>query len=105
MYDLNVKMYNYTKEKLFCTWQFGKIGVLVNLFIQKLKSEHLDCLSFWDVSRDPGFRILISVQKMWPLSKIKQYFHDPSVLLNKDETILAESACCVRGTCYVTAQW
>ena len=24
------------------------------------------CLSFWDMSCDPEFRILISVQKMWP---------------------------------------
>ena len=26
--------------------KFGKIGVLVNFFIQKLKSKHLGCLSF-----------------------------------------------------------
>jgi hypothetical protein len=25
---LNVKIYSYTKKKLFGTWQFGKIGVL-----------------------------------------------------------------------------
>ena len=29
----------------FGTWQFGKIGVLVNFIIQKLKSKHLVCLS------------------------------------------------------------
>ena len=59
------------KKKLFCTWQFGKIGVLVNLIIQKLKSKHLVCLSFWDMSCDPEFRILISVQKMWPYGSSK----------------------------------
>ena len=42
------------KKKPFGTWQFGKIGVLVNFIIQKLKSKHLVCLSFWDISRDPS---------------------------------------------------
>ena len=32
---------------------------MVNLVIRKLKSKQLVCLSFWDISRDPGFRILI----------------------------------------------
>ena len=58
------------KKKLFCTWQFGKICVLVNLTIQKLKSKHFVCLSFWDISCDPGFRILISMQKMWPIHQL-----------------------------------
>ena len=43
--DLKVKMYNYTKKKPFGTWQFGKIGVLVNFIIQKMKSKHLICFS------------------------------------------------------------
>ena len=30
----------------FGTWQFGKIGVLVNFRTIKLKSKHLVCLSF-----------------------------------------------------------
>ena len=33
-------------KKSFGTWQFGKIGVLVNFVIQKLKSKKLVCLSF-----------------------------------------------------------
>ena len=33
-------------KKSFGTWQFGKIGVLVNFIIKKLKSKHLLCLSF-----------------------------------------------------------
>ena len=43
------------QKKPLGTWQFGKIGVLVNLVIQKLKSKHLVCLSFWDTSHEPGF--------------------------------------------------
>ena len=44
--DFNDKIDSYTKKKPFGTWQFGKIGVLVNSIIQKLKSKHLSCLSF-----------------------------------------------------------
>ena len=40
------KVYSYNKKKPFCTWQFGKIGVLVNFIINKLKSKRLVCLSF-----------------------------------------------------------
>ena len=42
-------------------------GIVVHFNLQILKIIHLVCLSFWDISRDPGFRISISVQKMWPL--------------------------------------
>ena len=42
-------------------------GIIVNFSLQILKSIHLVCLSFWDLSRDPGFRIFISVEKMWAL--------------------------------------
>ena len=65
--DLKAKIYNYTKKKPFGTWQFGKIGVLVNLIIQKLKSKHLVCLSFWDISRDSWAKIYLSMEKMWAL--------------------------------------
>ena len=34
------------KKKPCGTWQFGKIGVLVNFVPQELKSKHLVCLSF-----------------------------------------------------------
>jgi hypothetical protein len=34
------------KKKPFGSWLFGKIGVLVNFIIQKLKSKDLVCLSF-----------------------------------------------------------
>ena len=53
-------------KKPFGTWQFGKIGVLINLIIQKLKSKRLVCLGFWDMSCDLQFRISISVQKIGP---------------------------------------
>ena len=39
-------------------------GVTVNFSLQILKSKHLVFLSFWDISRDPEFRISNSVQKM-----------------------------------------
>ena len=38
---LSDEIYSYTKIKPFGTWQFGKIGVLVNFITQKLKSKHL----------------------------------------------------------------
>ena len=40
---LNDKIYSYIPKKLFDTWQFGKIDVLVNFIIQKferLKSKY-----------------------------------------------------------------
>ena len=43
------KIYSYTKKKLFGTWQFGKIDVLVNFTNQKfarLKSKHFSQF-FW----------------------------------------------------------
>ena len=42
--DLKAEIYNDTKK--FGTGQFGKVGVLVNLIIQKLRNKHLTCLSF-----------------------------------------------------------
>ena len=41
-----LSLYSCTKKKPFGTWQFGKIWVLVNFIIQKLKSKHLVCLIF-----------------------------------------------------------
>ena len=43
-------------------WIF--FGIIVHFSLQILKSIYLVCLSFWDMSCDPEFRILISVQKM-----------------------------------------
>ena len=43
------------QKKTFGTWQFDKIGVLVNLIIQKLKSKHLVSLSqflWWEVKSE-----------------------------------------------------
>ena len=51
-------------------WPSGNLAKMVFwsiLSLKKWKSKHLLCLSFWDMSCDPEFRILISVQKMWPL--------------------------------------
>ena len=47
----NFWMIKYTVIPKKAIWQFGKIGVLVNFIIQKLKSKHLVCLSFlwWQV--------------------------------------------------------
>jgi hypothetical protein len=38
---LSDEIYSYIKKSHFDTWQFGKIGVLVNFITQKLKSKHL----------------------------------------------------------------
>ena len=43
---LMMKLQLYQK-KPYGTWQFGKIGVSVHFIIQKLKSKHLVCLSFF----------------------------------------------------------
>ena len=40
--------------------------IILHFSLQTLKSIHLVCLSFRDMSCDPEFRILISVQKMCP---------------------------------------
>ena len=52
------------QKKPFGTWQFGKIGFLVNFIIQKLKSKHLVCLNFWDLSRDSRAKIYLLMEKM-----------------------------------------
>ena len=82
-HDISQKL-KQTKCILFKIWRlkcttipkkpFGEIGVLVNLIIQRWKSKHLVCLSFWDMSCDPEFTILISVQKRWPY--INQEIYD-----------------------------
>ena len=48
-------------------------GMIVHFSHQILKSIHLVCLSFWDMSCDPEFRILISVQKMCPYNTIQEF--------------------------------
>ena len=50
-----------------CQVPNGFFGIIVHFSLQKLKSKHLVCLSFWDMSCDLQFRISISVQKMCPL--------------------------------------
>ena len=57
----NLQLYQKT---LFGTWQFGKIGVLVNFIIQKLKSKHLACLNFGVTPCDSRAKIYISMEKM-----------------------------------------
>ena len=42
-------------------------GIIVKFSLQILKSIHLVCLSFWDISRDPGFGIFILTHKFWVL--------------------------------------
>jgi hypothetical protein len=65
---LNYKKYSYTKKKLFGTWQFGKIDVLVNFVIQKfarLKSNHFSQF-FWSKVNLRGSRAFI-LQKVHAL--------------------------------------
>ena len=64
----NFWMIRLTKHQ-FCQIAKCKIaffGVIVHFALQILKIIHLVCLSFWNIPRDPGFRILISVHKIWP---------------------------------------
>ena len=67
-----------TKAPILPNYQVpnGFFGTIVHFSLQSLKSIHLVCLSFWDMSCDPGFRILISVQKMFPLSFFKKRGHN-----------------------------
>ena len=46
---------------------FAKLpsGITVNFNLQILKSKHLVCLSFWDISRDSRAKIYLSMEKMW----------------------------------------
>ena len=68
------KILNIEIEKIDQNTNFAKLPSakwlffveIVHFSIQILKSMHIVCLSFWDMSCDPEFRILISVQKMCP---------------------------------------
>ena len=51
-----------------------KIGVLVNLIIQKLNGKRLVCLSFW--SGDPGFKIFILTHKLWAIMLNREVGHE-----------------------------
>ena len=74
-------------------------GIIVHFDLQILKMIHLVCLSFWDISSDPGFRISISVQKMWPFiesywSKLKSLIRilkSPKHQTNKKRAKLFQS--------------
>ena len=74
-------------------------GIIVHFDLQILKMVHLVCLSFWDISSDPGFRISISVQKMWPFiesywSKLKSLIRilkSPKHQTNKKRAKLFQS--------------
>ena len=46
-------------------WLF--FGTTVNFSLQILKSKHLVCLSFWDISRDSRANIYLLMQKMWAI--------------------------------------
>jgi hypothetical protein len=60
--DLKAKIYIYNKKKAIWNLAICQIGVLVHFIIQKLKSEHLVCLSFWDISRDSRAKIYLSIK-------------------------------------------
>ena len=65
---MNDKIYSYTKKKLFGTWQFGKIDVLINFIIQKfarLKSKQFSQF-FWQEVNMRGLRAFI-LQKVQAL--------------------------------------
>ena len=66
-------MIRLTKTPLLpnCQVPNGFFGIIVNFSLQILKSIHLVCLSFWDISIDPGFRIFILTHELWAFSWIK----------------------------------
>ena len=60
------------------------------LIIQKLKIKHIVCLSFWDISRDPGFRIFILTHKFWALRTVfVAYFSCLSLSLSLSHSAFA----------------
>ena len=83
--------YELYQKKPFGTWQFGKIGVLVNLIIQKWKSKYLvseichvtQNLGFWFQCRKCGpwwllficTRFLYSLPGTWFLVYFKSEFY------------------------------
>ena len=88
---LNDKIYSYTKKKLFGTWQFGKIDVLVNFIIQKfarLKSKHFSQFFWWEVNLR-GLRafILQKVQASVFEGQEKKYCY-PSLSFGKEDTLI-----------------
>ena len=56
---------------LNCQVPNGFFGITVNFSLQILKSKHLVCLSFWDISHDWRAKIYLSMKKMWALFKHK----------------------------------
>ena len=79
------------QKKLFGTWQFGKIGVLVNFIIQKfarLKSKHFSQFFWWEVNLR-GLRgfILQKVQAL-VVERQKKKFCYPSLSFGKDDTLI-----------------
>ena len=70
-----------------CQVQIAFFGIIVHFSLQILKSIHLVFLSFWDMSCDLQFRILISVQKMCPIVNLnKKYWLPPSLVLKGFKT-------------------
>ena len=62
----NFRMTRLTKTPILPNCQVQNSFFWYNCTFQPSNPEN-HTLSFWDISRDPGFRISISVQKMWPL--------------------------------------
>ena len=62
--DIKAKIYSYTKKSHLA---LGNSAKLVFWSILSLKSKHLVCLSFWDISRDSRAKIYHSMDKMWAL--------------------------------------
>ena len=52
------------KKAIWHYWCFGQSYII----IQKVKSKHLVCLGFLDISRDPAFRIFILTHKFWDIN-------------------------------------
>ena len=87
---LNDTIYSYTK-KLFGTWQFGKIDVLVNFIIQKvsrLKSKQFSQFFWWKVNlRGLGAMILQKVQAS-VVERQKKKFCYPSLIFGTEDTLM-----------------
>ena len=83
--------YSYTQKKLFGTWQFGKIDVLVNFITQKfqrLKSKHFSQFFWWEVNLR-GLRAFI-LQKVQAsvVERQKKKLCYPSVSFGKEDTLI-----------------
>ena len=80
---------NYTKKKLFGTWQFGKIDVLVNFMIWKfarLKSKHFSQFFWWEVNLRRLRAFILQKVQASVVERQKKKFCYPSLNFGKEDT-------------------